>query len=663
LTAGALHAALDPKALPFSPPRSEERLSMAAAREGSDDSVLERAIASSKAAHFSDAERLFRIFLLRQPKHVRALNEFGILLVQIGKYEEAERHIRQAIGLGWRSGAAFYNHGTILNALHRPLEALEAFNKALAINPADPETWNNRGAAFNNLARYGEAIDDFDKAISLRADFAGAFANKAKSLLLSGRHEEAFAVYDKALAIRPELLEAWLGRAHACYQLRRYDQAFAAYAKCLALKPDLAEAWLGRANTCYFLKRYDEALAAFDKVLKVKPDLAEAWLGRGNIFGHLKRYQEGLAAFDRALTIKRDLAEAWLGRANTCYHLKRYNEALAASEQALLLKPELAEAWLGRGDIFAHVKRPDEALAAFDKVLAMKPELAEAWLGRGEALQALNRPDQAVVAYRQALAKGGDAEAIRYILASLGAEAAPVTAPRELITELFDQYADRFDEHLVGRLRYLAPELLFDAMACFVPSHKLDVLDLGCGTGLVGARFHPLARTLTGVDFSPNMLEVARQRRIYDNLVCSELTEFLWSQTRNFDLAVATDVFLYIGDLSEVFQGVRGALRDGGLFGFSVETSDAQDFMLRPNRHYAHSAAYLRKLAEDHGFVLQTLEPHVIRQDDGIDVVGYLAVLSCPQRPCGHRSPSGNNAASTRRYTSRGRTVGAVPAR
>ena len=90
---------------------------MAAPREGSDDNVLERAIASSKAAHFSDAERLFRIFLLRQPKHVRALNEFGILLAQIGKYEEAERHIRQAIGLGWRSGAVFYNHGTVLNAL------------------------------------------------------------------------------------------------------------------------------------------------------------------------------------------------------------------------------------------------------------------------------------------------------------------------------------------------------------------------------------------------------------------------------------------------------------------------------------------------------------------------------------------------------------------
>ena len=94
-------------------------------------------------------------------------------------------------------------------------------------------------------------------------------------------------------------------------------------------------------------------------------------------------------------------------------------------------------------------------------------------------------------------------------------------------------------------------------------------------------------------------------------------------------LAVAADVFLYIGELSGVFQGVRSALRDGGFFGFSVETSDEQDFLLRPNRHYAHSGAYLRKLAEKHGFALDRIESQVIRQDNAIDVVGYLVVLSC----------------------------------
>jgi len=564
--------------------------------DGIDDTVvLDQAIASSKAGQFLDAERLFRIFLFRRPDHVRAHDQFGILLAQTGRYEEAERHIRQAISLGSGSSTTFYNHGTILKYLHRSPEALDAFNQALAINPEDPEAWNNRGTVLNDLARCEEAISDFDKAISLRADFTEAFSNKAKSLLLSGRHDEALAAYDRALALRPELSEVWLGRANACYRL----------------------------------KRHDDALAAYDKVLALKPDLAEAWLGRGTILGHLGRHEEALTSFDKALTIKPNLAEAWLGRANACHLLKRYGDAVATYEKALLLMPDSAQAWLSRGGILARFGRHDEALADFAKALTINPDLAEAWLGRGEALQAVNRPEEAIVAFRQALAKGCDAEAIRYCLASLGADAAPATAPKQIITELFDQYADHFDEHLTGKLKYRIPDLLFDAMAHFVPSRKLDILDLGCGTGLAGARFHPLARTLTGLDLSPNMLAIAQQRHIYDNLVCGELAEFLQTQSKSFDLVVGTDVFLYIGDLSGVFQGVRSALRDGGLFGFSVEISKEQDFVLRPNRHYAHSGAYLRKLAGDHGFVVDTIESHVIRQDDGIDVVGNLAVLSC----------------------------------
>jgi predicted TPR repeat methyltransferase len=98
-------------------------------------------------------------------------------------------------------------------------------------------------------------------------------------------------------------------------------------------------------------------------------------------------------------------------------------------------------------------------------------------------------------------------------------------------------------------LKYRAPDLLFEVVARFVTLGNLEILDLGCGTGLVGARLHPLARTIrtmTGVDLSSKMLEIARQRRIYDNLICSELVEFLQKQTQSFNLAVAADVFIYV---------------------------------------------------------------------------------------------------------------------
>jgi len=129
-----------------------------------------------------------------------------------------------------------------------------------------------------------------------------------------------------------------------------------------------------------------------------------------------------------------------------------------------------------------------------------------------------------------------------------------------------------------------------------------------------------------GIDISSNMLKIARQRQVYDKLVCGEIA-FLKTHAKTFDLAVASDVFVYIGDLSKVFHDVRAALREGGFFGFSVEASDDQDFVLRTTRRYAHSRTYLRKLAEDHGFVFETIESQVIRQQDGLDVVGDLVIL------------------------------------
>ena len=125
------------------------------------------------------------------------------------------------------------------------------------------------------------------------------------------------------------------------------------------------------------------------------------------------------------------------------------------------------------------------------------------------------------------------------------------------------------------------------------------------------------------------MLDTARRRQIFDYLFHSELTAFLQTRSKSFDLVVATDVFIYIGDLALVFAGVREALRDGGWFGFSIETSDTDDFVLRPTRRYAHSVAYLQKLASDHRFVMTSIEPGVIRQEQGLDVNGYHALMRC----------------------------------
>jgi predicted TPR repeat methyltransferase len=375
--------------------------------------------------------------------------------------------------------------------------------------------------------------------------------------------------------------------------------------------------------------RNDLAIDLIGRALALKPDYVEAHYNLGRALTMQGKLTEAMAHFERAVTLKPGYTEAHIGLGNALREQGRFGEAMVRYEAALALNPRYAEAHYNLGAVHLEQGKLTAAMACFERALALRPDDAQAWLGSGQVLQRLNRPEEAIVAYRHALAKGGDPEIIVYHLASLGAEQPPAAAPRQVIAKGFDQQADGYDQHVLGTLRYQTPDLLFDAMKRFVISGDLDVLDLGCGTGLFGARLHPLARTMTGVDISSNMLKVARQRKIYDDLVCSELSEFLQTQTKKFDLAGAADVFVYIGDLSGVFQGIRGALRDGGLFGFSVEISEERDFMLKGHLKFAHSDAYLRRLAKEHGFVVEMIERRVIRQDGGIDVVAYLAILRC----------------------------------
>jgi predicted TPR repeat methyltransferase len=375
--------------------------------------------------------------------------------------------------------------------------------------------------------------------------------------------------------------------------------------------------------------RNDLAIDLIGRAVALKPDYAEAHYNLGRALTMQGRPSDAVAHFQRAVSLKPNYTDAQIGLGNVLKEQGKLSEAVASYERVLALRPDHAEAHHNLGAVHFAQGNLTAAMNCFERALALRPDNPEAWLGRAQALQRLNRPDEAIVAYRNALAKGGDPEVVAYHLASLGAEEAPVAAPKQVVAKGFDQYADRYDQHVLGALKYQTPDLLFDATMPFVTSRKLDILDLGCGTGLFGARLRPLARTLTGVDISSNMLKIAQQRQIYNNLVCSELIEFLQTQTKKFDLAGAADVFVYIGDLSSVFRGVRGALRGDGLFCFSVEINEEQDFALKANLKYAHSDAYLRRLAKDHGFVVEVIESQVIRQDGGIDVVGYLVILRC----------------------------------
>jgi len=265
----------------------------------------------------------------------------------------------------------------------------------------------------------------------------------------------------------------------------------------------------------------------------------------------------------------------------------------------------------------------------FAQTLELAPNWAPAWFGLGEALDKLERYNDAIAAFATSLRLDpADAAGAALRIAVLKGES-PAMAPRAYVTTLFDQYAAKFDRHLVEALAYRGPEILNAAIGRAAPGQVFrHALDIGCGAGLFGAAFRASARRLTGVDLSPAMIEQARAKAIYDRLAIADLLDFLGREPADSaDLAAAADVFVYIGDLAPVFGAVARALEPGGVFAFTTQSHQGDGFRLGADLRFAHSAPYLRARASESGFAVLELTAAVTRKDRGADVPGWAVIL------------------------------------
>lgn len=269
-----------------------------------------------------------------------------------------------------------------------------------------------------------------------------------------------------------------------------------------------------------------------------------------------------------------------------------------------------------------------EAAEAIRAAIELDPRDAESHFALGQALEAAD--GDAAAAYRTALELDpGDHMGAAVRLALIGAAPVPAQLPEAHVRTLFDQYAPRFDTALVEKLRYRGPELLRQAVDRAVPEGPLDILDLGCGTGLAGIAFADRRRRLDGIDLSPGMLLQALARKLYDRLEPGEIVAALADWPERYDLALAADVAVYIGDLAPLFAATRRVLRPGGLFALTLEAHDGADgagWRLGDHHRYQHSAAYLRDAAAA-GFAVVGIDSSWTRTERKVPLPGWVAVL------------------------------------
>jgi predicted TPR repeat methyltransferase len=323
---------------------------------------------------------------------------------------------------------------------------------------------------------------------------------------------------------------------------------------------------------------------------------AAEWLAEGNAHYEAQRWDEAGIALARALSLEPRDAQAWFRLGNVREEQRRDAEALDSFLRAVELDAKHARAWNNLGGARQRLGRSEQAALAYRKAIEADPALLQPYLNLGRLCQERGDLPAAAACFRAGLAHH-PANAMLEHLAAAASGGSSARAPRQYVAELFDDVSARFDEHLVQHLEYRVPWLLADLVRSHLaPSSR--VLDLGCGTGLVGAALATPGLQLTGVDLSPRMLEIAAKRGIYAGLLLADVQEALASSpAAHFRAVLAADVFIYIGDLADVFREVARVLEPGGLFAYSVEVLGEGSYQLQRTGRYAQNLGYLRDLA------------------------------------------------------------------
>ncbi len=429
-----------------------------------------------------------------------------------------------------------------------------------------------------------------------------------------------------------------------------YDRLYAADAAgasrafrlACAADPASAEAWGALADSARETGGAAEALSACGRAVALDPGVWSRRTVLAEVLRAAGRLEEAVAAGRSLVAERPDSAAARLGLARALAAAGQRDAALEEYHEAVALRPGDRDAVL---ELAALLVETGDALGAVERLQPLtrrEPEDAEPHAAIGRAWIALQEPEKALAALRRAHGLDPDgrlgcAALIAALESGEGADlsAAPLSAA--YVRALFDRYADRFDRDLVGKLGYSAPGQLRGAVDRLGPASGLRVLDLGCGTGLAGEVFRPLAAHLAGVDIAPRMVEKARARNLYDALSVGDVVAAVGAAPGAWDLLVAADVLVYIGNLIPLFEGAASALRPGGRFAATVERLEggaaAGGYALGPSRRYAHAESYLRETAAAAGLEVLLVEPCSSRREKGVGVPGLLFILEKPVTP------------------------------
>jgi tetratricopeptide (TPR) repeat protein len=357
--------------------------------------LLQEGLQLHQRGALDKAAQRYKRVLRSDPAHSDALELIVTLMLQQSRPGEALAYVEKAQTLSPENAAPHNLAGVVLMSGGKSTDALAAFKRAVALQPAFTKAWFNHALTANLLQRFDIALDSLDHVIALQPEHAAAHFHRGKALLALGRLEDAIAPLERALALKPDLTEAHHILGNVLLDLGRPEDALAHHQLAAELMPDRAEVQMNYANTLLALKRTHDAVRHYERALACKPDFADAHFNYANALHVLAQNDAAIRHYERAIALKPDFVDAHVNLAIVQLKLERPADAMPHLERALVLKPDYALTLEHLGNANRLLGRADEALANYDKAIAADPAYSKSLDAKAKFLIELGRLEEA----------------------------------------------------------------------------------------------------------------------------------------------------------------------------------------------------------------------------------------------------------------------------
>ncbi|BBP00730.1 tetratricopeptide repeat protein [Sulfuriferula nivalis] len=384
----------------------------------------------------------------------------------------------------------------------------------------------------------------------------------------------------------------------------------------------------------FLLQQTDRLAEAFEQItaaIALDNTHAEWYFNLGIVLSRQGLFEPAIDAYTSAITLDRDKYFYWTNLGAAFEANQELDKAEHCYIVATKIDPNCPDAFYLLSVLYLGQERYSEARHNNHCGIIVDPTKVNSRIVLGQAYYELGRAEEAIAVFETWLRAEPDNPVATHMLNAYRGQQAQPQCTSQYIEQTFDTFANSF-ENVLGRLRYCGPQLVQEHIASYYPPSKnLNVLDLGCGTGLVGTVLQPYAHRLTGVDLSQAMLNQAATKQIYHQLHKADITAYLASTDEQFDLITCMDTLIYLGHLDEIFALIHRRLKPDGMLIVSTEKLAVVNdlgYKLNISGRYSHHADYLVSSLTKTGFQIDYIRDVPIRTEAGCQIDGQFICAS-----------------------------------